>query len=162
VGSSRSLAIDAPRAAGTVGRVRFADARPFGLFDLYVCTRPNVYDDFGWSAPEKMGSVVNSVYGDAGPTVLAGDGGATTLWFTVLSKPGGLGDCDIHSCVLRGDGTIGEPQNVVELNSPFRETRTTIRHDGREMIISSERPGGVANGPGASDLRVATRAHPGD
>jgi hypothetical protein len=129
-----------------------------GLIDLYVCTRTDVHDDFAWSAPVNLGPDVNSIYNDAGPTVLAEDDGTTTLWFTVQDKPGGLGGFDIYRSILGTDGTFSAPVNVTELNSPARDTRTTIRHDGKEMFISSERPGGIASGPGASDLWVATRA----
>jgi Tol biopolymer transport system component len=132
-------------------------AGTLGLFDLYVCTRTDVHDDFAWSAPVNLGSTVNSTYSDAGPTLLAEDDGSTTLWYTILNKPGGQGDWDIYRTILGADGTFSAPVNVSELNSSSRDTRTTIRHDGKEMFISSERPGGVASGPGASDLWVATR-----
>lgn len=149
----------APTFSGDGHKLYFHSDRTgtLGLFDVYVSARDDVHDDFAWSTPVNLGAPVNSTYSDAGPTVLAEDDGTTTLWFTVLSKPGGQGDWDIYKSILGVDGTFSAPVNVTELNSPSRDTRTTIRHDGKEMIISSERPGGVASGPGASDLWVATR-----
>lgn len=149
----------APTLSGDGHRLYFHSDRmgTLGLFDLYVSERTDVHDDFAWSTPVNLGSVVNSTYSDAGPTVLAEDDGTTTLWYTVLNKPGGQGDWDIYKTIMGADGSFTTPVNVSELNSPARDTRTTIRHDGKEMIISSERPGGVQSGPGASDLWVATR-----
>ena len=155
-----SVTDQAPTLSADGHRLYFHSDRPggFGLIDLYVCTRTDVHDDFAWSAPVNLGGTVNSIYDDAGPTVLAEDDGTTTLWFTVQNKPGGLGGFDIYTSILGVDGTFSAPVDVTELNSPSRDTRTSIRHDGKEMFISSERPGGVASGPGASDLWVATRA----
>ena len=45
----------------------------------------------------------------------------------------------------------------MELNGPFRDTRTAIRRDGLEMFLSLDaagRPGGI----GSQDLWVSTRA----
>jgi Tol biopolymer transport system component len=149
----------APTLSGDGHKLYFHSDRTgtLGLFDLYVCERTDVHDDFAWSTPVNLGATINSTYSDAGPTVLAEDDGTTTLWYTILNKPGGLGDWDIYKAILGTDGTFSAPVNVTELNSPSRDTRTSIRHDGKEMFISSERPGGVASGPGASDLWVATR-----
>jgi hypothetical protein len=51
------------------------------------------------------------------------------------------------------DGSFGAAVPVPELNSPQLETRPTIRHDGREIILTSQRPGGF----GGADLWVAVR-----
>ena len=134
----------------------------FGLLDLYVCTRTHTDDDQDWGPPVNLGGDVNSIYNDAGPTLFVDEDGTTTMWFTVLNKPGGLGDWDIYRSVMGADGAFGAPENVVELNSAYRDTRTTIRHDGREMILTSERPGGVNTGPGRADLWVSTRDTPAD
>jgi hypothetical protein len=45
--------------------------------------------------------------------------------------------------------------NVTELNSAFRDTRTALRHDGLEMIVTSGRP--PASNANA-DLWVSTRS----
>ena len=61
---------------------------------------------------------------------------------------------DIYATTRMGDDDgWGPPALVPELSSPFRDTRTTIRRDGLEMIMSTGRPGGV----GSEDLWVSTR-----
>lgn len=70
----------------------------------------------------------------------------------------GLGDWDVYSSTLGPDGVFGAAILVVELSVPGtattgRDTRTALRHDGLEMILTSNRPGGVGSG----DLWVSTR-----
>ena len=134
----------------------FNSDRPggFGGSDIYVASRANTHDDFSWGTPVNLGAAVNSVYPDSGPTIFVDKDGTTTLFFTILEKPGGLGDWDVYASVLGPDGLFGAPTNVVELNSPFRDTRTAIRHDGREMIMTSGRPP-ASNA--SADLWVSTR-----
>ena len=127
---------------------------PCGLADLYVARRHDKRDDFGWESGENLGCVVNGPFSDNGPTYFEDETtGITTLYFT-STRPGGPGDYDIYASTAIGDeGEFGPAVLVPELSSPFRDTRTTIRRDGLEMIISSGRPGGV----GSEDLWVSTR-----
>jgi len=140
----------------------FHSDRPggFGGVDIWASYREHVQDDFDWQAPINLGPGVNSPFDDAGPTFFQDDDtGIVTLYFTSLNRPGGLGDWDIYSSVLGPDGTFGPASLVVELSvagdaNTGRDTRTAIRHDGLEMIFTSNRPGGAGSG----DLWVATRA----
>ncbi|HEV8509353.1 MAG TPA: hypothetical protein VGQ48_02765 [Gemmatimonadales bacterium] len=128
-----------------------------GLADIFVARRHDKRDDFGWQPRENLGCVVNSVYRDAGPTYFEDEEtGVTTLYFTVQNNPPGADQgWDIYASTRMGDeGEFGPPVLVPELTSPFRDTRTTIRRDGLEIILSTGRPGGV----GDEDLWVATRA----
>ena len=127
-----------------------------GLADLFVARRHDKRDDFGWELAENLGCVVNGPYADAGPTYFEDEAtGITTLYFTVQNNPPGSDQgFDIYATTRMGEeGAFGPPALVPELSSPFRDTRTTIRRDGLEMIISSGRPGGV----GSEDLWVSTR-----
>lgn len=129
----------------------------FGLADLFVSRRHDKRDDFGWDVAENLGGVVNGPYADAGPTYFEDEAtGITTLYFTVQNNPPGSDQgFDIYASTRIGDEAAwGPPALVPELSSPFRDTRTTIRRDGLEMIMSSGRPGGV----GSEDLWVSTRA----
>lgn len=128
----------------------------FGLADLFVARRHHKRDDFGWGIAENLGGVVNGPYADAGPTYFEDEEtGVTTLFFTVLNNPPTSDQgFDIYATTRRGDEAAwGAPVLVPELSSPFRDTRTTIRRDGLEMILSSGRPGGV----GSEDLWVSRR-----
>jgi hypothetical protein len=128
-----------------------------GLADLFVARRHDKRDDFGWEPAENLGCVVNSAYADAGPTYFEDEvTGITTLYFTRQNNPPTSDQgYDIYATTRIGDeGEFGPAVLVPELSSPFRDTRTTIRRDGLEMIISSGRPGGS----GSEDLWVSTRA----
>jgi hypothetical protein len=59
---------------------------------------------------------------------------------------------DITTCNTQGLWDQGIAVNA--LNSPFRDTRTAIRHDGLEMFLSSGRPGSLAS----ENQWVSTRA----
>jgi len=128
-----------------------------GIADIYVSRRHDRRGDFGWGPPEDLGCVVNTPYVNAGPTIFEDETtDITTLYFTVQNNPPGSDQgFDIYASTRAGDeGAFGPPVLVPELSSPFRDTRTTIRRDGLEMILSSGRPGGV----GSEDLWVSTRA----
>src|SRR2546425_393539 len=129
----------------------------YGLADLFVARRHDKRDDFGWDLAENLGGVVNSAYADAGPTYFEDEvTGITTLYFTRQNNPPTSDQgFDIYATTRIGDeGEFGPPVLVTELSRPFRDTRTTSRRDGLEMIISSGRPGGS----GSEDLWVSTRA----
>jgi WD40-like Beta Propeller Repeat len=140
----------------------FNSDRPggFGGADIWVSYRQDVHDDFAWQTPINLGPGVNSPYEDSGPTLFEDEeNGITTLYFTSLNRPEGLGDWDIYASILGPDGTFGPASLVVELSVPGnantgRDTRTAIRHDGLEIIFTSNRPGSVGSG----DLWVSTRA----
>ena len=83
--------------------------------------------------------------------------GMTVFYFTRSNTPTMVGDFDIYTATLAEDGTWG---NIVRDNNPsttpFRDTRTALRErDGLEMILPSERPGGLGD---SRDLWVSTRA----
>jgi len=129
----------------------------YGLADLFVARRHDKRDDFGWEVAQNLGNVVNGPYADAGPTYFEDDAtGITTLYFTVGNNPPASDQgFDVYATTRMGDEDAwGTPVLVPELSSPFRDTRTTIRRDGLEMIMSTGRPGGV----GSEDLWVSTRA----
>jgi hypothetical protein len=133
----------------------YHSARPGGLggTDVWASYRTNVHDDGGWQAPVNLGPGVNSAYDDAGPIPFEDEEtGVTTLYFN-RNRPGGLGDYDIYASTLNADGSFGPAVLVPELSSPSRDTRIALRHDGREAIIATNRPGGQ----GGIDLWSSTR-----
>jgi len=143
--------------------------------DIYVARRRERRDDKGWGAPINLNRVgrdpeaplicgaigdlnlVNTPNTDAGPAFFHDEAtGETVLFFTRSNQPTMTGDFDIYTTTLGEDGTWGTIVRNNELSStPYRDTRTAIRRDGLEIIISSERPGGLGD---SRDLWVSTRS----
>jgi len=143
----------------------FASTQPggFGGADIYVSRRHNKRDDFGWQLPQNLGSGVNTNANENGPEIFEDETtGAVTLYFA-SNRPGGPGPftddvtydgTDIYSSTLQPDESFGPATLVAELNTPFIERQTTIRGDGLEIFLGSNRPGNW----GFYDLWVSTRA----
>jgi len=145
--------------------------------DIYVSHRKNRRDDRGWEEPINLNrigrdpaeglpcgeinstSFVNTPNTDAGPAIFDDEErGLTILYFTRTDQVANVGDFDIYSATIGPDGTWGTVVRDNELSTtPYRDTRTAIRRrDGLEMILSSERPGGL--GTVSRDLWLSTRA----
>lgn len=134
-------------------RLYFFSDRPggFGGTDLYVSRRRDKLDDFGWQPPENLGSGVNGTANDVVPVYFEDEAtGTVTLYF----GSNRLGGSDIYASTLQADGTFGPAALVEVLNSTVRDAPVTIRRDGLEMLIASDRAGTF----GAFDLWVTTRA----
>jgi WD40-like Beta Propeller Repeat len=150
----------------------FSSDRPggFGGLDLYVSHRTDRFDDQGWSAPVNLGGNVNSAAGDVGPAYVEDEGGSPVLYFTsTRPAPAGFGLADIYVSRIGADGSFGPPTLVRELSSPSGDARTTIRADGLELVLHSNRPGPPPSCPaispppsGGQDLWVSTRANVAD
>jgi hypothetical protein len=133
----------------------FASDRPGGLgaLDLWVSWRSHTHDDFGWEEPVNLGAVINSGATDAGPSFLAnGDGGLPQLYLA-SNRAGGPGGLDIYVSALL-DGLFQPPALVQALSTAQTDLTPSVRHDGLEIVIASNRPGGA----GGQDLWAATRS----
>jgi hypothetical protein len=134
----------------------------FGGTDLWAAHRQDAHDDFGWETPINLGSTINSPQNDDGPTYFVDENGIVSLYFTSFQRPGGQGDWDIYVSHATADDhlSFGPATLVNELSSPRRDTRTSIRRDGLEMFINSNRVGSVPDATGAPslDIWVSTRA----
>ncbi len=160
--SAPSLSVDGHR-------MYFASDRPggFGGNDIYVSRRHNKRDDFGWQAPENLGSGVNTNSNEASPAIFEDDDtGVTTLYFD-SNRPGGPGPFtddgngngnDIYASVLQPDETFGTASLVPEVSSLFFDRQPAISSDGLEMYLASNRPGTF----GGLDLWVSTRVSTSD
>jgi hypothetical protein len=136
-----------------------------GGADLYVSHRMDTSDDLHWEDPINLGCRLNTAAEEAGPTFFDDGNGTLYLYFTrgVAGKQDtfdiyvSICTADLATCNTQGfwgPGTlVGDPGTSQLLNSPFRDTRTAIRRDGLEMIISSGRPGSLAS----ENLWVSTR-----
>jgi hypothetical protein len=136
----------------------------FGSGDLYVSRRHNKRDDLGWQPAENLGSGVNTVADEAAPAIFEDDvTGVITLYFNSV-RPTGLGDTDIYASVLQLDETFGPGVLVEELSSSAADGNVTIRRDGLELYLNSNRPGSILNLKGlpSVDIWVSTRASTSD
>lgn len=138
----------------------FASDRPggFGGLDLYVSQRHNKRDDFAWQSPVNLGSGVNTFADDAAAAPFEDDATGTIMLYSHSNRPGGIGGDDIYASTLNADETFGPAVLVKELSSPFLDRLPSIRRDGLEMFLTSNRPGTL----GLLDLWVSTRASTSD
>lgn len=142
--------------------------------ELYASYRADEHDDFGWGPPTNLGcatatppgpnDVKDSATGkdtdSAGPSFFEDSSGNLYLYFTRNTFPMDqqgfhiyLSTCgaDVYTCNTQGLWNQGIP--VTALNSAFRDTRTALRRDGLEMILSSGRPDNLLS----ENLWVSTR-----
>jgi hypothetical protein len=151
----------------------FNSIRPegFGSADVYVsrrqCTDPD-NPRCGWETPVNLGSSVNTNEFEGGPAIFGAE-----LYFNRGNTPGatpvGNRHADIYMSRIEGE-VFGTPVLVKELSSgkelsgdlgqDYYDQRPTIRSDGREIFLSSDRPG--PEGMGGQDIWVSTRQHKDD
>jgi hypothetical protein len=125
----------------------------FGGNDLWASYRQHTKDDFGWEPPVNLGANINTSFVDQGGGYFENDEAGTTLLFFNSDKPGGMGAADIYVSLLQRDGSFGPPSLVPELNSPAQDARPSVRFDGLEVVMFSNRLGSF----GGFDLWAATR-----
>lgn len=98
-----------------------------------------------------LGAGVNSPALEAGASYLENEqNGAPVLFF---GRGQTLADFDIYVSELQPDGSFGGAVFIPELNSAQSEQRPSVRFDGLELFLSSDRIGAL----GLSDLWVSTR-----
>jgi len=113
-----------------------------GAGDIWVMTRTDPNNDFGWSAPVNLGSVVNTTFFEQNPNYFVDPAtGAGTLFFTSDRSSGTANVKDVFQSTRNADGTFNPPTIVNELNSAADEARTAISRDGLEIFIGSNRLG---------------------
>jgi hypothetical protein len=119
-----------------------------GDFDLYVSTREDVHDDFGWSAPVNLGCTINSSARDAGPTYTE-EAGGPTLYFT-STRLGGPGDFDIYKSTMGRGGARPRAERTVSRypNGHFADRARVVHLVRRHRAPQrSGRPGSVGLDP---------------
>jgi hypothetical protein len=118
-----------------------------GMGDIYL-TRLN--PGTGWETPQHLGCQAdggpNTDRDEQGPSYVKT--GGPTLYFS--SGP------DIYKSERHGDGRFGPPEAVTSLNSASMDIQPNVRHDGREVVFASNRPGTL----GLQDIWVAAREGP--
>jgi hypothetical protein len=133
----------------------FASTRPGGQGgnDIWVSWRRHTHDDFDWQPATNLGANINTAFFDAGQSYFAGDHDFPPALFFISNRPGGCGGNDVYVSELQPDDSFGPATHIPELCSPLSDGRPAIRHDGLEILLFSNRAGGL----GGNDLWVSTR-----
>jgi hypothetical protein len=109
-----------------------------------------------WSDPQNLGPNINSPSNEFSPSYLEDADGNSYLYFSSNREggfePGGT-DSDIYFSV-----NSGPAQLAPGLNTATDDFRPNVRHDGREIVFDSNRPGGL----GGLDVWTASRDAIGD
>lgn len=131
----------------------FQSDRPGGLggLDIWVSSRIDTHDVLAWQTPVNL-TAVNSSAGENSPSYFENESGLPQLYFA-SSRAGGLGGLDIFMSEQTSDGYFGPAVRIVELSSAGGDSRPSIRHNGLEIFLQSDRGGTT----GGLDLWVATR-----
>lgn len=123
-----------------------------GANDIWRSYREHTHEDFGdfgWGAPTPV-TELNSTAGEAGPSYFQDDDSGRAFLFFFSGRSGGLGSADIYVAEQRPDGSFATPTNVAALNTRFADQCASIRHDGLDTVLMSNRGG-------TSQLWEATR-----
>ena len=122
-----------------------------GILDIWVSYRAQVHDDCAWQPPVNLGAGVNSPAFEAGASYLENEQGGSPVLF--LGRGPTLAAFDIYASERQPDGWFGGAVFIPELNSAQSDQRPSVRFDGLERFLSSDRLGSL----GLSDLWVSTR-----
>jgi hypothetical protein len=113
-----------------------------GGTDLWLSTRTDPSDDFGWTTPVNLGSAINTTFGEQNPNYFLNPvTGAGILFFSSDRVSGTPNVKDIYQSTRNPDGTFNPPVPVNELNSEADDNKTAITRDGLEIFFSSNRTG---------------------
>lgn len=133
-------------------RLFFVSERPGGCggADMYVTRLTHQ----GWAAPQNLGCEINSAAGEASPSYFEDETGRAILYFSSNRAGGfapdvGVPDSDIYYSLDFGPALLAPG-----LNTDTDDSRPNVRHDGREIVFDSTRPGTF----GGPDIWTATRA----
>jgi hypothetical protein len=152
-----SNAIEAgPELARDGHRLLFTSGRSggFGSNDIYLSQRPCTRADdpvCAWGSPVNLGPAINTSEFEGGPSLRGPE-----LYFNRGNVAGapqvGTSVSDIYVSRMDDDG-FGLPIPVDNLNSPAVDQRPSVRFDGREIFLASDRSGGL----GSHDIWTSTR-----
>ena len=118
--------------------------------------RSDIRNDLGWEAPHNLGCTLNSVGDDVSPFSRM-DPSHHTLELYFVSDRGVTDLQDVYRSVQGPNLTWSAPELVSEVSSDFDENKVTLRHDGLEMYLSSDRPVTPGGEEGDYNIWVSTR-----
>jgi hypothetical protein len=125
--------------------------------DVYASSRRDKRDDLGWETAVPL-AVLNSPFDEVVSTGYEDEEtGDLVLYLTSNRREGPTQGTqagnDIYMSRTAGDGTPLPPTLVAELSTSANDLFTSVRKDGRELFLSSDRSGTV----GSLDFWVARR-----
>lgn len=123
-----------------------------GLGDLFIAFRQNTQDDLAWDNVRNL-TELNTSFDEFGPSGFEDPVTGTLTIFFNSARPGGPGGPDIYMSQLGADGKFSAPALVTELSSTANDTFPTVRLDGLEVYLVSNRTGTL----GGNDIWVASR-----
>jgi len=135
------------------GRLLFVSRRAIegvtcGMGDIYLSRRNPVH---GWREPTHLACAPagpNSSLDEQGPSYVESDDGVAQLYFSRSSAT-------VPGDIYMSEG-FGPAVPVAELNTADNELQPNVRHDGREVVLSSNHA--YAGARGGQDIYIATRA----
>lgn len=136
----------------------------FGGYDIWASHRANVQDDFDWEPPTNLGATINSTGDEASPSFFANEEHGLPQLFFTSTRSATSADFNVYSAQMIGPLAFTDAVEVAEVNtyrnlpvSKGLELTVSIRHDGLEMFLTSNRTGSIADG---QDIWVSTRDTP--
>jgi hypothetical protein len=133
----------------------------FGGYDLWASYREHVADDLGWQAAVNLGAAINTPGDEASPSFFANDDGSAPQLFFTSTASEASADLDVYVANMIGPLEFVPAAPVAELNtvrslpaSKGLEISVSLRQDGLEIYLTSNRPGSVSEG---QDIWVSTR-----
>ncbi|MDP2386952.1 MAG: OmpA family protein [Bacteroidota bacterium] len=115
--------------------------------DLWYCLKKT---DGTWDTPKNFGSPVN-IANNNGIASFTGDGQYVVC--ARCNESDGVGSCDLYGTTLTGN-TWGTPKNLGSvINSKEWDAQVSISADGKTLVWSSSRPGGL----GEEDLWISRK-----
>lgn len=145
VSADESMLIFTSRRQGTTGNRKDVDNEFFE--DIYVSKKTETGT---WGRPENIGTTINTEFHEA-CNGISNDGKELYIF---RETHGG----DIYKCVQTADGNWSKPERMEHINTKHEEASITFSGDGKMMIFSSDRPGGI----GRLDLYYCTKDAKGD
>ena len=127
-----------------------------GGTDIWAIVRKRPNDDFGWSQPVNLGTVINTQYNEVAAKYVFDERHLRGNLFFSSTRLGGFGGSDIYESEITESG-FGSPVNILELNTAALEACFWVRKDGLEIIFSTNRPN-VTGDTTMYDLWVSTRS----
>lgn len=127
--------------------------------DIFLATKTGV-DPADWGNPQRLGCNVNSTAAEEGPQFFVNpNDGTTALYFSSNAANGAFAQFNIYEVVgfntTTGNSASGRAL-IPGVNTNSNDRRGTIRQDGLEIILETDRTGSTKGGYNLWSLTRAT------